>query len=59
MPVEPTVAKVVLLLLHVPPVVVSPSAIDVVTHTFTLPVMVAGMGLTVSVWVILQPAGNV
>ena len=55
----PTVAKPVLLLLHVPPVVPSLSVVVWLTQTDMVPVMPAGSGLTVSADVIKQPVGKV
>ena len=46
MPVEPTVALPVLL--HVPPLVASVSAVVSPTHTFIVPVIAAGSGFTVT-----------
>jgi len=41
-PVDPTVAVVPSLVLHTPPVVLLPSAVVLLTHTFIVPVIVAG-----------------
>jgi len=46
---EPTVPMAVLLLLHVPPVLASLSVVVEATHTFVLPVIATGNGLTVSI----------
>ena len=46
---EPTVAIAVLLLLHVPPVVASPSVVVAPAQTLVVPVIAAGAGLTVTV----------
>jgi hypothetical protein len=47
MPVEPTVAKDVLLLLQVPPVVASANVVLAPAHRLRVPVMEAGLLLTV------------
>ncbi len=47
-PVDVTVATAVLLLLHVPPEVASLNVTVDPTHTFALPVIAAGNGLTVN-----------
>src|ERR1043165_3762053 len=57
--VEPTVATPVLLLLHVPPELTSASVVLAPTHTVPDPVMVAGIGFTVTVWFTKQPVGRV
>jgi hypothetical protein len=56
---EPTVARAVLLLVHVPPVTVSVSVTDEPTHTVAGPVITVGDGLTFIVVVAVQPAGEV
>ena len=43
MPVEPTVAIAVLLLLQVPPDVASANVVVELTHTFSVPVIDAGV----------------
>ena len=48
-PVELTVAMLILLLLHAPPVVTSVNAVDKPTHTVAVPVIAEGSGATVSV----------
>ena len=56
--VDPTVAIVVLLLLHVPP----PASLNVVVkpeHTLSAPSMAVGRGFTVNTAVAIQPVGNV
>jgi len=58
-PEEFTVAVPVLLLLHVPPVVVSPKAVVAPWHTFVMPVIDAGTGLTVTMVVRVQPDEDV
>lgn len=56
MPVpEPTVATPVLALLHPPPVVASLNVVVCPAHTLSVPVIVAGRGLTVTVTKALQP----
>jgi hypothetical protein len=55
-PVEPTVAIVVLLLLHVPALVASAKPVVNPVHTTFVPVIAAGNGFTVTVAVTLpQP----
>jgi len=54
-PVLPTAATPELLLLHVPPDVVSVSAVVVPVQTVLLPVIALGDGLTVIVVVVKQP----
>ena len=58
MPVEPIVASVASLVLHVPPEVTSVNDTGKPTHTVAVPVMAAGNGLTVTTEVDLQPVGN-
>ena len=58
LPVEPTVATVISLLLHVPPpasdkVVVNPE------QTLRLPSIAVGNGLTVTTAVVIHPVGRV
>ena len=55
----PTEAIEVLLLLHVPPLVASLSEVVSPTQTLLTPVIADGVGLTVSIIVVVQPAGNV
>lgn len=57
--VEPTVAMAVLPEVHVPPGAVLLSVIVMPAHTLVLPVMPGGAGVTVTIAVILQPAGEV
>ena len=54
---EPTVACAGLLLLHVPPVTISLCVIVDPTQTLLRPVIGAGVALTVSIAVLMQPAG--
>ena len=54
-PVLPTAARLVLLLLQVPPVEASVKAVVKPTHTLAVPVIAAGKGLTVTGVVIIQP----
>jgi len=58
-PVDPTLARLVLLLLHVPPVVASLNAVVDPAHTTRVPVIPAGKGLTVTGVVMKQPVDNV
>ena len=58
MPVDPTVAVPVALLLHVPPTVKSPSVIVAPVQTKVLPVMPAGVTFTVTGSAIRQPVGS-
>ncbi len=58
-PVEPTVAIPVAVLLHVPPVVASASVVVALLHKVRLPVIAAGNGLTVTTAVMIQPVGAV
>ena len=54
---KPTVAVPVLLLLHVPPTA-SLSVIFDPAHTFIVPVIAAGNGLTVITALTIQPVGS-
>ena len=56
---SPAVAVAGLLLVHVPPVTRSPSVVQAPTHTVDAPVMPLGDGLTHTVVVLVQPAGEV
>ena len=58
-PVPDAVAIAVLLLLHVPPATVLESVVVNPTQTLLVPVMDAGIGLTVTLVTEVQPAGNV
>ena len=58
-PLELTLPNAGALLLHVPPVVVSESAVADPTHTVEEPVMGAGMEFTVYCCVAIQDVGNV
>ncbi len=58
-PVEPTIAKDVLLLLHAPPVVVSVKGVSNPLHTVGEPVIAAGCGFTDTSNVLVQPDGTV
>ena len=58
-PVVLTEPSVGLLLLQVPPVVVSPRAVVRVVHTFMAPVRAAGCRLTLIGSVAVQPEANV
>jgi hypothetical protein len=53
--VSPMVATVVLLLLHVPPVVTSINVVVVPGQILSVPVIVDGIGLTVTIVVARQP----
>jgi len=55
----PIVANPVILLLHVPPVVASPSVAEVPTQILFGPVTAAGVVFTVALAVIKHPVGNV
>ena len=55
----PTAATKELLLLHTPPVVMSFRAVVEPTHTFRVPVIAAGVGLTVIILVTAHPVANV
>jgi hypothetical protein len=57
--VEPTIATVVLLLLHVPKVVTSLNVVVSPEHTCKVPVIFAGNGFTVTTAVIIHVVGNV
>ena len=59
MPVAPTVAIAVLLLLHVPPVESVPNADVSPRQTLELPVIVDGNGLTTTGCAVKHPVGNV
>ena len=52
----PTVAKLVLLLLHVPPPVVDDRVVVLPIHTVEVPVRAAGRAFTVIDVVLTQPA---
>lgn len=54
-----TVATVVLLLLHTPPVVVSVRAVVSPAHILLVPLIAAGLGFTVNEVVVIQPVGSV
>jgi hypothetical protein len=58
-PVELMVATPVLLLLHVPPGVISDKLVVRPTQTLSVPVIAAGFGLTVMITVAIQPTGDV
>jgi hypothetical protein len=55
-PLVPIVATAVLLLVHVPPVAVSDSVVQLPKHTWVLPVMIDGAVFTVTTVVAVQPA---
>ena len=55
----PTVATAVVLLLHAPNNVVLDNGVVRPIHTFVVPVIAAGNGLTVTTAVLIQPVGNV
>jgi len=55
-PVEVTVAIVVLPLLQAPPEVASLSGVVVPAHSSRVPLMAAGLGTTVTTVVVRQPA---
>ena len=59
MPVLLTVATETEPEAHVPPASASDNAVVSVVHTVVVPVMAEGKGLTVSMVVMKQPAGNV
>ena len=54
-PDRTTVAALVLLLVHEPPVIASLKIIVLPVHTLAGPVMAGGVGSTVTVVVVLQP----
>ena len=56
---EPIVAVVIPLLVQLPPVVGSLNVVVNPTHTLLAPVLAAGFALTVTGYVVKQPAGNV
>lgn len=56
---DPTVAKPVLLLVHVPPALVLLKAVVNPAHTLVVPVIDAGGGFTVTVVVAMHPATDV
>ena len=58
-PIDPTVATVVLLLLQMPPVVLSDNAVVAPVQTLDTPVSAPGIGFTVTVAAVMQPVGNV
>jgi hypothetical protein len=58
-PVEPLIAALLLAALHTPPAVVMVSEVELPTHTFAVPVIVAGNGFTVIIFVAVQPVGKV
>jgi len=53
--VAPIVATPVLLLVHVPPEVASVNVVVRPTHTFVVPPIAAGFGLTVKLVTAIQP----
>ena len=57
--VEPMVATPVLLLVHVPPEVASVNVVVKPTHTFVVPPIAAGFGLTVKLVTAIQPVLSV
>ena len=57
--VAPMVATPVLLLVHVPPEVASVNVVVKPTHTFVVPPIAAGFGLTVKLVTAIQPVLNV
>ena len=58
-PIPLTVAKLVLLLLQVPPVDASVKAVVKPAQTLAVPVIAAGSGLTVTGVVIIQPVDSI
>ena len=56
---EPMAAIAVLLLLHTPPEVASVNVVVKPTHTFVVPPIAAGFGLTVKLVTAIQPVLNV
>ena len=52
---EPTLATEVLLLVHVPPVMVSENIVAEPTQTFVAPVITEGFGSTVTILLIVHP----
>ena len=58
MPVEPTVAMSVAPLVHTPPVVVQLSAVVCPAHKPIVPVIGAGLALTVIIFVVVHPVPN-
>ena len=58
-PADPTKATAVLLLVHVPPPAVLPNAVVAPSHTCNTPLIADGARFTVTIVVLLQPAGVV
>lgn len=58
-PVEPTVAMNMSLQLHTPPVGAEANDVNNPIHTFLIPVILDGTGLTVTITVVKQPVANV
>ncbi len=58
-PVEPTVARAVLLLLHIPPVLISVNGVVTPVHTVGVPPIANGVWLTVIVTLAKQVVGKV
>ncbi len=56
LPVEPMVATLVLLLLHVPPDVALDSVVELVSQMMAVPPIAAGTELMVTICVAIQPA---
>ena len=56
---DPIVATAVLLLLHTPPLVAFVRVVVNPTHTFVVPPIAAGFGLTVKLVTAIQPVLNV
>ena len=59
MPFVPMVPTETLLLLQEPPAVASVKLVVRLRHTFLLPEIFAGSGLTVEITVVIQPVGSV
>jgi hypothetical protein len=57
-PVLPTVATAVALLLQVPPPVASDSVVVAPAHTAAVPIIAAGVEITVTVVVAVQPESD-
>ncbi len=55
---EPTVATVVALLAHVPPVVVFESVVEKPTQTLATPDMVSGRAFTVATFIVVHPTNE-
>ena len=59
MPVDEPIITLPLLLVHVPPAGVEFNVVDAPIHILRTPVMVVGLGLTVTIVVVIHPVDRV